>query len=225
MKRFLKSSAAFRNVTTFETNRVQVKNEAMPDIDKRRLNAWADLIPVDVKSLLDAGTKTGYFCRLMGERAVHACGLDDTARSNMERGIDFTLGDIRCLPFADNAFDCVTAFEILEHLVYPDVLKAVSELKRVARRVVIISVPYEEYPIKSVNHLQNFSEEKLHRVFEAPLSFTYFGRVPVGRSFLTRVANKCLRRLGLDTHQLGPTKHRWVAALYRAPACSLPPII
>lgn len=69
------------------------------------------------------------------------CGLDITT-------LDITLqlqpqvcGDVTRIPFRDNAFDLVAAFEILEHIPYEKTLIALSELQRVTRQHVVISVP------------------------------------------------------------------------------------
>jgi ubiquinone/menaquinone biosynthesis C-methylase UbiE len=52
------------------------------------------------------------------------------------------LGSILQLPFEDNSFDVTCAFEVLEHLPFEQFDKAVSELVRVARTHVVVSVPH-----------------------------------------------------------------------------------
>lgn len=52
------------------------------------------------------------------------------------------IGDIRNLPFPDQSFDIVIAFEVLEHLPFGDFRKALAELKRVSRDAVLLSLPY-----------------------------------------------------------------------------------
>jgi ubiquinone/menaquinone biosynthesis C-methylase UbiE len=46
---------------------------------------------------------------------------------------------VQNLPHADNSFDTVTAFEVLEHI--DDVSAALGELRRVAKHNVILTVP------------------------------------------------------------------------------------
>ena len=52
------------------------------------------------------------------------------------------VGSVLELPFVDKSFDVTCAFEVLEHLPFEDFDKAVSELCRVARTHVVISIPH-----------------------------------------------------------------------------------
>lgn len=52
------------------------------------------------------------------------------------------VADIRELPFEADFFGVVTAFEVLEHLPFGEFEKALSEIKRVSSRYVVISLPY-----------------------------------------------------------------------------------
>jgi ubiquinone/menaquinone biosynthesis C-methylase UbiE len=51
------------------------------------------------------------------------------------------VGDVRALPCADGQFDTVLAAEVLEHLPYCDFEQSLRELRRVARRNVVLTLP------------------------------------------------------------------------------------
>ena len=51
--------------------------------------------------------------------------------------------DVENLKFENNSFDCALCLEVLEHTKNP--VKALNELKRVAKRRVVISIPYEPW--------------------------------------------------------------------------------
>lgn len=52
------------------------------------------------------------------------------------------VADIRKLPFKNNSFDVVCAFEVLEHLPFTEFKKTLLELKRVSKGKILFSVPY-----------------------------------------------------------------------------------
>lgn len=45
------------------------------------------------------------------------------------------------LPFADDTYDCVCAFQMLEHLPYEESLQAFREMLRVSKKNIVISLP------------------------------------------------------------------------------------
>ncbi|MGK2956670.1 MAG: class I SAM-dependent methyltransferase [Solirubrobacterales bacterium] len=56
---------------------------------------------------------------------------------------DFQVADILSLPFADDSFDLVFCLEVLEHI--PEPGTALTELARVGRRDIVLSVPSEPW--------------------------------------------------------------------------------
>jgi ubiquinone/menaquinone biosynthesis C-methylase UbiE len=74
---------------------------------------------------------------------VTTCDFDEVLQPDIK-------ADVRQLPFRDNEFDIVCAFEILEHLPWEDFPRALSELARVSSKNVVISVPYTPVSIDLV---------------------------------------------------------------------------
>lgn len=88
--------------------------------------------------MLDVGSGIGDLCAAATKRGAITTGIDLapnmvlTARDR-HPGLTFLEGDAEHLPFADGAFDVVTGAFVINHL--PDPERAVSDMRRVARRV------------------------------------------------------------------------------------------
>ncbi|MCU1455348.1 MAG: Methyltransferase type 11 [Acidimicrobiales bacterium] len=97
--------------------------------------------------VLEVGLGEGEVARRLARRwpAADITGLDlpDAELAAHWQGGPFAalFGDVGHLPFADATFDLVLAVEVLEHV--PDPPLALSELARVARRDLVLTVPRE----------------------------------------------------------------------------------
>lgn len=58
------------------------------------------------------------------------------------------IGSVTALPFPDKSFDVTCAFEVLEHLPFDRFDIAITELARVARKKVLVSIPHFGPPVK-----------------------------------------------------------------------------
>jgi SAM-dependent methyltransferase len=90
--------------------------------------------------LLDAGCGTGEFLALALERGATAAGIDLSAdmlavARRRAPGADLREGDITKLPYDDDAFDVVTAFNAVQFT--GDVPATIAELARVAPRIAV----------------------------------------------------------------------------------------
>lgn len=87
-------------------------------------------------NVLEVGIGAGFLHRYLRTRTVNVHTLDFDARLEPD-----TVGSVLELPFEDKQFDLVCCYETLEHLPWTDFDKAVAELRRVARRWVLLSLP------------------------------------------------------------------------------------
>jgi SAM-dependent methyltransferase len=116
---------------------------------------------VQFNTLLDVGGAEGYKAflaqQLLGAK-VTTSDLSEEAckRAGELFGIPAVPADVHQLPFDNDEFDVILCSESLEHVT--DYRKAVSELLRVARKAVVITVPHETEDV-SEHHK---SEKLLH---------------------------------------------------------------
>jgi len=87
-------------------------------------------------SILEIGIGNGTISAVLRTRGLEVVTVD----IDRELGPD-VVADIRDLPLDDGSFDGVLACEVLEHIPWDDVPRALGELRRVARRWAVISVP------------------------------------------------------------------------------------
>jgi SAM-dependent methyltransferase len=102
------------------------------------------------ESILDVGCGEGVLTEQwadkLGSRRIVGIDLDDPKLKaewdKRQRGnLEYRVEDATNLSYADNEFDMSTAIEVLEHV--PDPERTVSEMARVAKRWVLVSVPRE----------------------------------------------------------------------------------
>jgi SAM-dependent methyltransferase len=102
------------------------------------------------ESVLDVGCGEGVlteqWAERLGERRVVGIDLEDPQlRSEWQRrsrqNLEFRPEEATSLSFGDDEFDLAAAIEVLEHV--PDPEATVSEMARVARRWLLVSVPRE----------------------------------------------------------------------------------
>jgi SAM-dependent methyltransferase len=109
------------------------------DTKKRWCSYWHQVdeaLAVSPSSVLIVGVGSGIVPAYLRWLGLAVTTLDVVG----ELGPDL-VGDIRALSLEDDAFDVAVCCQVLEHLDFADVPAALSELARVARSRVVISLP------------------------------------------------------------------------------------
>ena len=107
-----------------------------------RIRETVAMIPPGTGSLLDVGCGRGDL--------LHAIDVPFSVGTDLaRRGIRFVrrpaaVSSMLALPFPDRSFDVVLCAETLEHLDPADLTRAAAELRRVARKRLLVTVPYQE---------------------------------------------------------------------------------
>ena len=109
------------------------------------------------ESVLDAGCGVGYLTAKLAEKFPRVVGLDrraDIGGNGVGRA-EYRAGNVESLPFADDSFDTVVCSHTIEHV--RDVRKTAANLRRVARRRLIIVTPKQRpYRVTFDTHLHFF---------------------------------------------------------------------
>jgi SAM-dependent methyltransferase len=110
---------------------------------ERRVRMFRQMIPDEVERIVDVGCGDGAITnRLAQDWDVTGVDLSAAALAHLETTA--LRASATALPLPDNSFDLVMSIEVLEHLSDSDYRRAISEMQRVTRRYLLISVPYRE---------------------------------------------------------------------------------
>ncbi|HSE45512.1 MAG TPA: class I SAM-dependent methyltransferase [Gemmatimonadales bacterium] len=154
--------------------------------ERGRIKATVALVPPETRTLLDVGCGRGDL--------LHAIDVPFSVGTDLaRRGIRFvrrpaTVSSMLALPFRNQSFDVVLCAETLEHLDPADLPGAASELRRLARKSLLITVPYQEDLLAwstrcarcgTLFHLHDhrnvFSPERLQGLFPGGSHYTVQG--------------------------------------------------
>jgi len=95
------------------------------------------ILAVAPATMLEVGKGSGLIESFIKRRtAIKYQSLDSDVRLEPD-----LLGDVRRIPAPDDSFDLVAAFEVLEHLPFAEFETVLGELRRVAKRYVLLSLP------------------------------------------------------------------------------------
>ena len=164
------------NPAVFEDERWNRREVDAPN--RERIRSTIESIPSDVESILDVGCSNGKLTNpLKGKYCVFGMERVFSALRTVEAPC--VCADIEAIPFAEGAVDCVLCTEVIEHLPDDMMARAISEMKRVSKRYLLITVPNEDSieeglmrcakcgtVFHAVGHLRRFDAESLEKLFE-----------------------------------------------------------
>lgn len=145
----------------------------------------AEIVPVYTRAMelvppgrvLDVGSCFGFLALLFAERDDTSVIASDVADGTVEllrviaRQRGLSLGTLICdaarIPLPDRAVDTVTAVHLLEHLDHEHGRAVLDEALRLARRRVVVAVPFESEPTAAYGHVRTFREPDLAALGEA----------------------------------------------------------
>lgn len=100
------------------------------------------ILDIKPKTLLDVGCGRGKFVEWANRNGIMAVGMDFASGYGL-------MADVLDMPFPDNSFDMITAFDVLEHL-RPETLETgLGEMARVSKKWWVLSIGYGPSKIKT----------------------------------------------------------------------------
>ena len=222
----MKEESGFRFSEDFYKNLGSLKKELkkMPRPDRARVLLAASF--VRGYDVLDVGTYWGDFLKIARKNGKKIYGTEINAircdEANEELGpdvvrVDFLHGCLKT--FKTESVDTVSCMEVLEHT--DDITRAASELFRVVRKRIILSVPYKEkvryhlciycnQPTPEANHLHEFDEEKIESLFGGAAKIRMF---KFGNKLIYKIPLSLTILIMLDRFLSYFMKPRWIFAI------------
>lgn len=132
--------------------------------------------------VLDIGCGNGVLLKILRESYPNANligferSVEMLSAAREKFGVNIIQGSADLLPFPEASFNVVTALEVIEHLPEKCYRKALEEMERVAKDIIIITVPYKEVrrfvqcpscktKFSPIFHLRTFDESQLANLF------------------------------------------------------------
>ncbi|TQJ85307.1 mycofactocin oligosaccharide methyltransferase MftM [Streptomyces sp. SLBN-31] len=165
--------------TTFYANtlaRIRGARQAPEPADHSSIAGFAPVYHhamdlVGAGTVLDLGSCFGFLPLLFAEKPEYTVIASDLAGGTMRlldavarvRGLrlDTLVCDAARVPLPDRSVDTVTVVHVLEHLDPGHGEAVVREALRLARKRVVVAVPYEDEPTAAYGHVRCFDEDQL----------------------------------------------------------------
>jgi ubiquinone/menaquinone biosynthesis C-methylase UbiE len=109
------------------------------DSKRRFISYWYQIHEITTRAqgpVLEIGVGNGMVSSYLRRQNIELTTIDYDSELKPD-----VVGDIQHLPFQNDIFDLVAAYEVLEHLPYEQSLTGLKEIHRVTKRLAVISLP------------------------------------------------------------------------------------
>lgn len=122
----------------------------MSEAEKERITKTIATIPEGIETVLDLGCGDGKITnRISRHYSVWAADISVQELSKVSSDLRVCCS-AEYIPFKDASFDLVLATELLEHIPDQQYHTVLKEIQRVAKKYILISIPYKESLLKGL---------------------------------------------------------------------------
>lgn len=166
---------------------------------QERLNTIINLIPEDVKSIIDIGCGKGeiinYLKNKNNKKKIMGVDISDINKKHITT--KFLIGKLPKINVKNKSYDLVLCLEVLEHINSKNYYNSLDEIERIAKKYIIIGVPYNEnLDSKKIKcnicknifhvdgHLKSFKEKDIINLFN---KFVLKERLLIGKPYKRKI--------------------------------------
>lgn len=117
------------------------------EVQQNRAKMTVELLPPGIRSVLDVGCGAGVITKALTPNVSNIVAIDFALAPLIQvkdPNVQVIQGDARFLPFGDKTFDAVISAELIEHLSESSRQQTLSEMARVSRKIILLTVPWRE---------------------------------------------------------------------------------
>ncbi len=160
--------------------------DRITDLNDKTVRKICSYLKTKSNNLIDVGCGNGYLLKkIIIKGKKYGCDVFEKNDFKDSKNFNYSKQDINNITFSKNFFDIVICCHTLEHI--PNINRAISELKRIAKKELIIVVPKQRYNFYTLDlHIHFFPDRfsiiniiglKKYQLFEIDGDWLYIGYI------------------------------------------------